>query len=135
MRNLTLGITAFLTLSCSDSTTTPEEPGLEGAWELQSFQIASGPEQMVEPGAYTAEFTADGRVASRADCNRCSGAYSSAGMGLEIGSLACTRAYCGEKSLFDAYVEALDRAVSFDRSGTSLWIRHPGGTLRFAASP
>ena len=135
MRHYTLGIAALLTLSCSDSKTNPEVPSLEGAWELQSLQVASGPAQNVEPGAYTAEFTADARVASRADCNRCSGSYSSAGTGLEIGTLACTRAYCGEESLFDAYVAALGSAASFERSGASLWIRHPGGILRFIAKP
>jgi hypothetical protein len=63
------------------------------------------------------------------------GSYSSAGRDLAIGALACTRAYCGEGSLFNAYVAALDSAVSFERSGTSLWIRHPRVTLRFTANP
>ncbi len=132
MRNLSLGIAALLTLSCSDFGTSPGEAGLEGAWELQSLQIASGPAQLVEPGSYTADFTADGRVAARADCNRCSGSYSWTGTGLEIGTLACTRAHCGDQSLFNEYVSALDGAASFERSGSSLWIRHPGGSLRFA---
>jgi heat shock protein HslJ len=135
MRNFTLGFAALLTFSCSESTTGPDDLGLEGAWELQSLQIASGPAQSVEPGSYTAEFTADGGVTARADCNRCSGSYSSAGTGLEIGALACTRAYCGDLSLSDEYVGGLDGAASFERSGTGLWIRYPGGSLRFLARP
>jgi len=52
-------------------------------------------------------------------------------MTLEIGSLACTRAYCGEASLFDDYAAALDGATSFERSSSGLVIRHPHGSLRF----
>lgn len=83
------------------------------------------------PGAYTAEFSAQGEVSARADCNRCSASYSAAGTTLEIGALACTRAYCGDDSLFDDYIAALDGAASFERSSSSLVIRHPRGSLRF----
>ncbi len=133
MRNVTLGITAFLFLSCSDRTTGPGDlPGLQGSWELQSFQIDGGPMGVVtEPGQYTADFTSDGRVSARADCNRCSASYSASGSLLEIGALACTRAYCGDESFFDDYVAALDGATSFERSSSSLVIRHPRGSLRF----
>ncbi len=131
MRNVTLSIAALLLLSCSSSTTHSDDPGPEGAWELQSFQIVSGPAQIVEPGLYTADFTEDDRVSARADCNRCSASYAAAGTSLEIGVLACTRAYCGEASLFDDYVAALDDATSFERSSSSLVIRHPRGNLRF----
>lgn len=134
MRNVTLGIAALLFLSsCSDSTTGPEEsPSVAGLWDLRSFDLAGEPvATMVEPGIYTAEFTADGHVSARADCNRCSASYSAAGTNLEIDALACTRAYCGEASLFDDYVAALDNATSFERSSSSLVIRHPRGTLRF----
>ena len=68
---------------------------------------------------------------ARADCNRCSASYSAAGTNLEIGALACTRAYCGDESLFDDYVAALDAATSFERSSASLVIRHPLGSLLF----
>jgi len=133
MRDFTLGIAALLFLSCSDSP--PTGPGnvrsVQGSWELQSFQIAGGATGIVEPGLYTADFAADGRVSARSDCNRCSASYSAAGTNLEIGSLACTRAYCGEESLFDDDVAALDGATSFERPGTSLVIRHPRGSLRF----
>ena len=132
MRNVTLGIAALLFLSCSDSPIGPDNlQSVQGSWELQSFQIAGGATGIVEPGFYTADFAADGRVSARADCNRCSASYSAAGTNLEIGSLACTRAYCGDASLFDDYVAALDGATSFERSSSSLVIRHPRGSLRF----
>ena len=133
MRNVPLGIAALLFLSCSDSTTGPDDsPSIEGSWDLRSFQLSGGPVATVpESGFYTADFTADGRVSARADCNRCSASYSAAGMNLEIGALACTRAYCGEASLFDDYVAALDGSISFERSSSGLVIRHPRGVLSF----
>lgn len=133
MRNLTLGIAASLFVSCSDSTTGPEErASVEGSWDLRSFQFSGGPVGTVtEPGHYTADFTADGHVSARADCNRCSASYSAAGTNLEISVLACTRAYCGESSLFDDYAAALDDATSFERSSSSLVIHNPRGSLRF----
>jgi heat shock protein HslJ len=135
MRSVTLGIATLLFLSCSDSTTGPNDPlDVEGSWDLRSFQFAGGPVgTVVEPGFYTADFAADGHVSARADCNRCSASYSAAGTNLEIGALACTRAYCGEASLFDDYVAALDGATSFERSSSALVIRHPGGILSFAS--
>lgn len=134
MGRFALAIAAML-LSCSESTMSPDGDGAEGSWELQAFQIASGPGQVVEPGFYTADFTAAGRVSVRADCNRCSASYSAAGTKLEIGVLACTRVYCGDGSLFDDYVTALDAATSFERSSSYLVIRHPRGTLRFVPRP
>jgi len=136
MRNVTLGIAALLFFSCSDSPSGPDEgTSVAGSWDFRSFKLAGEPvATIVEPGFYTAEFTADGQVSARADCNRCSASYSAAGppwMTLEIDALACTRAYCGEASLFDDYVAALDNATSFERSSSSLVIRHPRGTLRF----
>ena len=134
MRRFALAIAAML-VSCSESTMSPDAQGPEGAWELLAFQIASGPEQMVEPGLHTADFTVAGRVSARADCNRCSASYSAAGTKLEIGALACTRVYCGDGSLFDEYVTALDGATSFERTSSNLVIRHPRGTLRFIPRP
>lgn len=133
MRNVTLVMAALLFLSCSESTTGVEGPaGIEGSWDLRSYQFAGGPVGTVsEFGSYTAEFTPDGHLSASADCNRCSSSYSAAESGLEIGALACTRAYCGETSLFDDYVAALDGANGFERSSSSLVIRHPGGSLRF----
>ena len=132
MRNVTLGIAALVFFSCSDSPTGPDEgTSVEGSWDLRSFQLAGGLVGLIEPGFYTADFTADGHVSARADCNRCSASYSVAGTNLEIGTLACTRAYCGEASLFDDYVAALDSATSFGRSTASLVIRHPRGILSF----
>jgi heat shock protein HslJ len=134
VRKFTLVLVAALAVSCSDSPSGPNEPeSILGSWDLQSIQIAGQPATSVESGRYTADFTADGHVSARADCNRCSGDYSSSGATLDIGVLACTRAYCGDESFFDEYALALDGALSFQRTSTGLQIRHAGGTLRFAS--
>jgi heat shock protein HslJ len=138
MRNVSLVIAAALFISCSDSPSGPSEPqSVLGSWELRSIQLAGQPATSVEPGLYTADFNTEGRVSARADCNRCSASYSTSstgGMNLEIGALACTRAYCGDESLFDEYAGALDGANSFQRSGASLVIQHSRGTLSFEAN-
>lgn len=135
MKYILLGITAWLLSSCSDQTTAPGGiTGVQGSWGLQSFHMTGvSMESVVEPGLYTAEFTAEGRLSARADCNRCSSSYSAEGTRLEIGALACTRAYCGDESFFDDYVAALDSATSFERTSSSLLIRHPGGSLHFVS--
>ncbi len=139
MRIVTLVIAAALAFSCSESPSGPNEPeSILGSWELRSIQLAGQPATSVEPGLYTADFTAEGRVSARADCNRCAASYSSSSSGganLEIGALACTRAYCGDESLFDEYAGALDGATSFERSSTSLVIRSASGSLRFVHKP
>jgi heat shock protein HslJ len=58
-----------------------------------------------EPGKYTLEFEAGGRAAIRADCNRGSGSWTSAGPGqLLFGPIAATRAMCPPVSLFEKYL-------------------------------
>lgn len=118
-----------------DTLSAPSEEGIVGSWELRSIQIAGQPAASVEAGRYTAEFSADGRLTVRADCNQCSGSYSTSGTTLEIGVLACTRAYCGDESFFDDYSTGLDAATGFQRSGERLAIRYGSGSLVFAQVP
>jgi heat shock protein HslJ len=141
MKKLTLVIATCALASCNDRITDPSDApgrkpsdvaGIQGSWDLKSIQNADGTIAVVdEPGRYTAEFGAYGRLSVKADCNRCSSAYSTTGTRLSVGALACTRAYCGDASYDDEYVSALYRAISFERTGSSLVLRHAGGALRF----
>lgn len=137
MRRLILVIATCALASCSDRVTEPSgAAAIQGSWELRSIQIADDVIALAgAPGRYTADFGADGRLSVRSDCNRCSSAYSTSGMALEVGALACTRAYCGDESHDNEYVSALDRATSFERAGSSLVVRHAGGALRFEPLP
>lgn len=67
--------------------------------------------------AFTLRFTADGRVAVRADCNRGHGSWTSGGRhSLQLGPLATTRAYCGDESLDARFLRDLAhvRSVVFE---------------------
>jgi len=65
-----------------------------------------------DPGRYTLELGADGRVAALADCNRLMGRYILAGKSLTFQRLASTRAMCPPGSLFTQYSKSLESAVS-----------------------
>jgi heat shock protein HslJ len=141
MRNIILVIATLALASCNDRFTDPSDAlegqpsavaGIQGSWDLHSIQSADDTIAVIdEPGSYTAEFGTLGRLSVRADCNRCSSAYSTSGTGLSVSVLACTRAYCGDTSHHDEYISALYRATSFERNGSSLVVRHAGGALHF----
>ncbi len=73
------------------------------SWQLVKFQ--GGDDTTLTPddrAKYTIAFGTDGRVSVRFDCNRGSGAWSSAGPNqLQFGPLALTRAMCPTGSLHD----------------------------------
>jgi heat shock protein HslJ len=138
MRRLILVVAACALTSCNGGNTEPSAAALTilGNWDLRSIQVASDVITVSgDPGRYTAEFGADGRLSVRSDCNRCASGYSTSGMALEVGAMACTRAYCGDESHDDDYVSALAGATAFDRAGSTLVVRHGGGALRFEALP
>ena len=68
---------------------------------------------------------------TKADCNQCNTSYQVDGETLTTGPLACTRAFCGDDSLSDEYIAALDSATSFANSGSDLLVAYDGGVLRF----
>jgi len=87
--------------------TTPS-PALAGtSWQLVRFQ--GGDDTVVTPddgSKYTLAFGGDGMVSARIDCNRGRGTWTSKGPSqLELGPLALTRAFCGEKSMHDRIVK------------------------------
>jgi heat shock protein HslJ len=85
------------------------------------------------PERFTLQFSEDGRLTMRADCNTCVGSYQMSATELRAGALACTRAFCGSESLdqeflrvFDgaAAIVALNDALIISRDGTRLTFRH-----------
>ena len=82
--------------------------GLAGtSWRLVEFRSSSDAIGTLRPQAgreYILELGADGRVAMRLDCNRAGGTWTHAPSGpasgtLGFGTLAMTRAFCGEGAL------------------------------------
>lgn len=116
--------------ACGNAPTAPSD--LIGAtWRLVSIERDSGPSTVVtSPERYTLEFLDEGRVAVRADCNRCSGSFTLSGETLSIGTLACTRAFCGSESLDTEFLRGLDGPLTAAREQSRLSLRGAEGMLR-----
>jgi len=102
-----------------------------GVWKLQSLETpAGGLVRISQPDRYTVEFKDAGVLAVKADCNACGGSYTISGEALQIGPLACTRAFCGSASYDTAFLGVLSDARSLGVRGIELSIDSPKGTLR-----
>lgn len=126
-------LTALALAGCQTSTSTSNQPVVpEGTFELQAFELSSGPVVTVsDPSRYTVTFLPDARLSARTDCNLCNGGYELSSSGFDTGPLACTRAACLPESLETPYVQALSSAFALEPRGSELLIFYPDGTLRF----
>jgi heat shock protein HslJ len=106
---------------------------LAGTWTLVSIQPFGQPEQATPSGAsYNLTF-ADGRLSTRADCNRCSGGFAISGQTLTAGpALACTRAACPTMQFESAYTNLLSGDSTVTLSDGSLLLSSGRGILRFS---
>lgn len=86
-----------------------------------------------DPNRFTIEVGADGRLAVRADCNRCAGSYAQAGDVMRVApAMACTRAFCSTTAPFDSeYERALSDATLVRSGSDSLEAVSGAGVLRF----
>jgi heat shock protein HslJ len=125
-----LGTIIVFAAACSSGTSPSELWQAQGMWKLQAIGSSTIP----NPDSYTLHFSGDGRVQVRADCNHCSGGYETNGNAITIGPLACTRAYCGDDSFFDAYVAGLTSASAFARRGETLELTSSAGSMSFRVS-
>jgi len=108
--------------------------GLIGTWQLVALtETGQRPVNVAEGERFTVEFSSDGRVALRADCNRCSGAYESEGNFLAIGPMACTRAFCPSAPFDSTFTTLVGRATSWQSVAASLELRSGAGRLQLRA--
>jgi heat shock protein HslJ len=131
---LGLALAALVTGGCSSGLTSgPSEATLAGTdWVLVQIEAGGGGVASVPPEqTFTARFGTEAELNATVDCNVCQGSYAAAGASLSVGPLACTRAYCGDDSLDDQFLSALQGAESYLRSGSELRITHRDGVLRF----
>lgn len=96
-------------VSTTTSSTSAPAPSSElsgTAWQLVKFEGSDGTTLTPDDRSkYTIEFTADGGLNARLDCNRGRGSWKSNGQGqVEFGLLALTRAACPPGSLHDQLV-------------------------------
>ena len=111
---------------------TPTVDGLAGTWNLQSLQPAGDVDQTTPAGAsYTLTF-ADGRLTTRADCNRCGSAFTLSGQTLTAGpTLACTRAACPTMAFESTYTRLLNGDSNVTLSDGALVLSSARGVLHF----
>jgi heat shock protein HslJ len=85
-----------------------------------------------DPSRYTVQFTSNGGVVVRADCNRGKGAYTLRGHTITIPPLAVTRAMCPPGSLDQRFVRDLGEAYAYSiRAGILLVeLKFDSGTMR-----
>jgi heat shock protein HslJ len=120
----------------SPPTTQPPQgdPNLVGTWNWTEFRSPSGETIVVPaPGQYTVEFTSNGTVNVKADCNNGNGAYTADGNNINIQVIAMTRALCPPGSFSDQYVAALNNATIYFFQNGNLFMDLPmdSGTMTF----
>ena len=134
---------ATFSVACDESMAAPSPTSqsaaaasvTEGVWKLQSFQrVDSTIVPVPDPDRFTIEIAPDGRLAVRADCNRCSASYSQSSGALRVGpAMACTKAFCSTTAPFDEqYTAALSDATLVRATATSLEFVSSAGVLKFA---
>ena len=125
-----LCLTASALTSCDEDAFDPARvTGVE--WRLESLQRLDGAVLPVDRGRYTLTLDTDGRLGVRSDCNSCFGSYALSASSLAVAALGCTRAFCGDDSLDQPYVRALQSARSVNGDDSRLVVSGPEGTLRF----
>jgi heat shock protein HslJ len=107
-------------------------------WQWTVFQSSDESEIVPEdPSRFTIEFIDDHTVAIGVDCNRGRGVYTRNGSEIDIDIQMLTRAYCGEDSLHDQYLEFLSQAVSLVFADGGLHFSFPmdAGVMSFEPVP
>jgi heat shock protein HslJ len=114
------------------------EPSLTGvAWQWTNF---TDPEQgalpIDSPEQYVIEFTPEGRVGIKADCNNGTGTYIVDEGSIDIALGAMTLALCAPESLSDQFLNYLGDVSAYTFDGNDLLLDLPdgAGTMRFAVA-
>ncbi len=126
--------------ACVAPSSEPGVPPLTGSvWELQQIQMSDGTLLSADPPEhYTAEFSEDGQVFIRADCNRAIGQFTATADGqvsIDIGPT--TLAACPESSIGTQFLQALDNAslYFFDNDDLFIDLQLDSGTMQFSSAP
>jgi heat shock protein HslJ len=122
-------IGVLASLGCGDSPLAPSDV-IDHTWRLVSLQrTGSTPVVVDDSSRYTLQF-ADGRAAVKSDCNSCGGTYTLTDDTLVIGTMACTRAFCGETSLDPLFPQLLEGTHSAALEDDELTLSSSVVTLR-----
>ncbi len=102
-------------------------------WKWTSLVTDTAETKSNDPNRYTVEFTADGQVNVKSDCNTGSASYTVEGEALTIGPIAMTKVYCGDTSQDSLFTSQLQKAALYSVSDGTLMIatNDNSGTLNF----
>jgi heat shock protein HslJ len=102
-------------------------------WRLESLSDAAGSIKVEKPENYQVEFTADGKILLKADCNGGGASYTTTGNQISIARIFTTKMFCGETSLDNRFLKSLEAANGFRIEGSYLTIdtANVGGALKF----
>lgn len=92
-------------------------------WKWRQTQSGGGILAVPDPNQYTLQFTNDGKLQIKADCNTGGGVYVASSTGLQIQIQQMTRAACPPGSLSDIYVQQLNSAATYFTGGPDLVIQ------------
>jgi heat shock protein HslJ len=123
---------ALFAVACGDSDSVTGPGGVTGVvWRLQSLQHSNGSIVSPPTSAFTLQFTSEGRLEVRADCNGCGGTYQLSGSALHVGPLPCTRVFCPHYPFDNIFLVTLEAADTVERRDDTLILRSSAGVLRF----
>ncbi len=102
-------------------------------WRLQSLETPAGMTTVEKPENYQIEFSADGNIGVKADCNVGGGSYKAEGGKISVERIITSLAFCGENSLDKRFLKGLESARTFRVEGNFLLIGGEGenSTMRF----
>jgi heat shock protein HslJ len=128
-----LSLVLILSVACSPTPTpAPADAITDIVWQWTSVTDRPTGETttVATPQDYTITFREDGTLSGKADCNTFNGTYSQDGdFSITLG--ASTKAYCGDASLDQQYLDLLSRVAAGGPDGQgNLALETPGGEQR-----
>lgn len=105
-------------------------------WEWTTLTTPVEQVDIDAPERYTLEFTADGKLSGKADCNQLFGQYTRDGHRITLSGIGTTKMMCPPGSHFNRFLRDLGEVVVFSfLTNGDLILELPvdSGTLRFRA--
>ena len=116
-------------------TTPPIYAGLLGhIWLWQGYEGTDEEIVVPYPPSYRIEFSLDGQVAIKADCNQALASYDAQESAVTLTLGPTTLAECAPPTRYDRYLALLEQVASYERAGDILYLdlADEGGRMTFA---